>query len=385
MNARIDFESIASRVDLVKLAESLGIEVRNGRAFCPFHENTNSPAMSIFLRGGRWRYLCHSCGKKGDGVAFYAAYHNVSMIDAARQLGGIDARPEREATPRPTPSARPEAGSPKPSAIVDPEWQATLDEVIGRAEELLWSPEGVDARAYLASRGLAEHVIRRFRLGFVARGYETRPLEALRDKDGRPRPIYVARGIVLPWIAPEAWYSTTGEPPEVPRWVGANVRRLMPDVFQPMPANHKCLALLGSARGYGYPWADLLPSQIGPPALIVEGEFDALLAYQEGGHLAHAMTVGGSSQAPHASAIDALALCPTWLLALDHDEAGVRAALKWRDRAPQKARRVLLPSGKDIGEFVQAGGDLRGWIADEIELAESHQAIFTGRTIHVDA
>jgi hypothetical protein len=152
----------------------------------------------------------------------------------------------------------------------------------------------------------------------------------------------------------------------VARWVGCNVRRLAADVFEPMPASHKCLALLGSVRGYGYPWAELLPSQAGPPGLIVEGEIDALLAYQEAGDLAHAVTVGGSSQAPHPSALDALALCPTWLLAHDHDQAGVKAALKWRKRAPHKSRRVLLPHGKDIGEFVQAGGNLRAWVAEEV-------------------
>jgi hypothetical protein len=30
-----------------------------------------------------------------------------------------------------------------------------------------------------------------------------------------------------------------------------------------------------------------------------------------------------------------------------------------------QARRALLPCGKDIGDFVEAGGDLRAWIAGE--------------------
>jgi hypothetical protein len=101
---------------------------------------------------------------------------------------------------------------------------------------------------------------------------------------------------------------------------------------------------------------------LGPSALILEGEFDAMLSHREAGHLAHALTVGGANQTPDRSALLALARCPWWLLGLDHDAAGVEGTRRWFDRAPHKARRVLLPHGKDLTDFAREGGSVAAWI-----------------------
>jgi DNA primase len=341
----------------------------NGKAYCPFHENVNSPALSLYLRGGRWRFRCHSCGKGGDGVTFYAEYHGVSAAEAARELGGETTVPERPRRPEVTSEHRVEEVVDSPS-FLDAAWQEAVDRIVTEAETELWKPAGRDALEWLRGRGLADWTIHKFRLGFVGQGFETDPLEVI-SKDGEPQPIYVARGVVFPWVAPQAWYQTTGKALEGSRWVGVNVRRLKADVYEPITGQAKCLALRGSTRGYGYPWGELLPSQSGPPALILEGETDALLAHQEIGHIVHCLTVGGSNQAPHPSALEALATCSTWLLGFDHDEAGVKAALKWRAMANGKARRVLLPNGKDVGDFVQSGGSLRDWINEELSRVPS--------------
>jgi DNA primase len=364
-NARIDFEAIAAQVDLVRLIEADGIEVRRGKAFCPFHANENTPALSIYHRNGRWNYKCFGCGVSGDAISWVASREGITSIEAARKLGGLEI-----STPKPSgkrvPKAEPPKPAPPPPVYSNAKWQSTLDEIISTAEDVLWSPAGSDARKWLAWRGLSEHTARRYRLGFVPRGYETDRLDILGDHDGPSRPIHVSRGITLPWVAPGAWYSVIDEDPEVPRWVGCNVRCLMPDVFEATPQDRKCRALSGSIRGHGYPWSEFLPTQSEVVAMIVEGEIDALLADQEVGHMVNVMTVGGSGQNPQASALNALEQCPTWLLAHDHDKAGAEAAMTWRNRNPLKSRRILLPSCKDIGDFVQAGGDLRGWIAEEL-------------------
>jgi hypothetical protein len=46
----------------------------------------------------------------------------------------------------------------------------------------------------------------------------------------------------------------------------------------------------------------------------------------------------------------------------DHDEAGAKACRSWRERAPHKARRVLLPHGKDLTDFHVGGGDVAEWV-----------------------
>jgi DNA primase len=364
-NARVDFETIAARVDLVRLIEADGIEVRRGKAFCPFHANEHTPALSIYHRNGRWNYKCHGCGANGDAISWVAAREGISAVDAARKLGGPEITAPKSARKRKQDPPPPPAQA-VPSAYEDPEWQWVLNEIIALAEETLWSPIGADAREWLAWRGLAEHTIRRYRLGFTDRGYETSRLTSLRDQDGALRSIHVSRGITLPWVAPGSWYSAQDDELQVPRWVGCNVRCLMPDVFTPIPQDRKCRALTGSVRGHGYPWSEFLPSQSEAPVLIVEGEIDALLADQDVGHMVNVMTVGGSGQNPQSAALSALDLCSTWLLAHDHDKAGAEAAMTWRKRSPAKSRRILLPKGKDIGEFVQAGGSLRAWIAEEL-------------------
>jgi hypothetical protein len=82
------------------------------------------------------------------------------------------------------------------------------------------------------------------------------------------------------------------------------------------------------------------------------------------GHLLHVFSAGSASvrNYPEASKL-AMARCTWLLLAFDHDQAGVDAARFWRDIAPQKTRRVLLPHGKDLTDFVSHGGDPAAWIA----------------------
>lgn len=359
---RVDFDAIAETVDLPALAMRAGVEIRNGKALCPFHANVDSPALSFFHRGGRWRYKCHACEAAGDAIAWVSAWDGVTPLEAARKLGGLEAHvsPSRPATihkPEPRPS--------KSSALDDPEWRLAVDAIIQRGEQTLWSPAGFEVLDYLRSRGLADRTIRRLRLGYNPSGYKTQPIPSLRDDSGHEQGIYVARGVTIPWVAPGACHDPAIEP-DGPRWVGCQVRRLAQDLSTSMPHGRKCQALLGSVRGYGFPHADLFSTQFGPPAVICEGEFDAMLAHQEAGDVAHAFTVGGSSQEPHATALEALEGCSRWLLAFDHDEAGAKATIRWRVRAPERCRRLLVPTGKDIGEYIQAGGDLRAWILDEL-------------------
>lgn len=174
----------------------------------------------------------------------------------------------------------------------------------------------------------------------------------------------------FPWLGLASHYGRRD--PEDPGdgdavFVGCNVRRLMPDVREALPKKvGKCMAFAGSTRGYAYPCPDLVPSQSVLPALILEGEIDRLLAVQEANWLVHALTLGGSKQAPHPSALAVLDACDHRLIATDHDAPVQEAAKRLAAMAPAKARRLYLPHGKDVGEFVQAGGDLAGWLESEL-------------------
>ena len=384
MNASIDFARIAEAADLPAIMASRGVEVRNGKAFCRFHENHNTPAMTVFQVGGRWRFDCKACGASGDAIAFVALWDRTNSVEAARKLAGVEApRPagklpriaQGETSPIPRSihtgdivRSRGEPSRPiprHPEPWDDPDWQEAADSIIVRAESRLWSPAGGPALEWLRRRGLLDLTIRRFRLGFVDAVETTAPLGSLYDpRAGRHRGIRAERGITIPWCHPEAWYHEAERPPGH-RWVGCNVRRLMPDVFQKLPPDQeKCWAFPGSKRGYPYPFSDLVP---GLPAVIVEGEWDALIAWQEFGWIANVVSVGSAKTSPKPQAMATLQGCPHWLLALHNDQAGNQGSKKWTARSRGKATRLMLPPEVDLNDMHLAGTKLRQWLRSEYE------------------
>ena len=363
MATGIDFASVVARTDLAALINAdIGAPLRGGRWLCPFHDDSN-PDLSVG-RDGR-RFKCWACGATGTAIDWIMLREGVSVVEAARVLDGAMIGLRTRPRPAPVPKVA------LPAAWEDDEWQQELDRIVCHAEGELWSPEGRPALDWLLQRGLSRETIRRFRLGFVPQGIASRPLEVI-AKGGRPWPIWVPRGVTIPWVAPGSYYGSSrpseDDEPE-PRWVGVNVRRLADDdVFRPLPDGVKRYnAPLGSARGYAYPWAHIEPTQGHPPAMIVEGEFDALMVEQEVGHLVFAVTAGGAQQGPHQTAKDALGQCPWWLVCTDRDESGAQAAQAWFKLGGRKFRRMIPPQGKDISEFVAFGGDLASWLRAEVE------------------
>lgn len=387
MTATIDFREIAARTNLTALLESaLGApHVVGGkpRWCCPWHADS-SPSLYLYDGGRRWR--CWPCGLTGDALDFLVRLDGISLTEAARKLDPTLATPTPSCKPRRQavrdrdgsqidPSSRPPNAPQTPSqgppsrplpAWQDPAWQAAVDALIVQAETALWSADGAEARAWLRARGFAPDTMARHRLGFLPAPVRSAPLEVLADpRDGQPRPIVAHRGIVLPWLRPGSWYGTTPEPDGVdprPRWVGANVRQLRPDIWEPWTERAKYLAFPGSARGHLYPYAGLTR---GVPVLLAEGEPDALLGQQELGYVVNVATVGGASQRPEPEALAALRACSHWLIASDYDGAGGKAAAALAGLAPSRAVRLWLPHGKDLGEFHLAGGNLLDWLRGE--------------------
>src|SRR4051794_35891480 len=101
MNAStLDFEAIRATVDLRQVIEAeLGPPLRHHRWPCPIHRG-DGPNFAIEPDGRRWR--CWTCGARGDVFDFIARVEGVSVIDAARRLGGIDPPSSRRPTARAT-------------------------------------------------------------------------------------------------------------------------------------------------------------------------------------------------------------------------------------------------------------------------------------------
>lgn len=372
----ISFDRIAEEQDLPSMLRSEGIEIRNGKALCPFHDNTQTPALSVYQVGGRWRFRCHSCDAKGDAITWRAMRKGIKVAEAARELGNLEApkasgRPgvRRSSAIQPPPPAattRPRIDPPGPWA--DRIWQVEAERIIVEAERVLWSSAGRDALDWLRARGLLDFTIRRFQLGFIAETNHSEVVPALGlDQHQRPKRINAMRGITIPWAHPEAWYPANESPPG-PRWAGCNVRRLAADVFGPLPSTmEKCMAFAGSHRGYPYPHADLVP---GLPLLLAEGEWDAMIAWQELGWIANIATIGGTKGEPRIATLDSFAACPHWLLALHNDPAGNESAKQWAKRSQGKSFRLMLPPNVDLNDMHLGGMDLRDWLRKEYDLLD---------------
>ena len=97
------------------------------------------------------------------------------------------------------------------------------------------------------------------------------------------------------------------------------------------------------------------------PAMLVEGELDALTMRQEAGDLMAAVATGATGGARRMHWIARLALCSAVLVAYDADTPGDTAAAFWLERL-ENARR-WRPYWGDANAMAQAGADVRAWVA----------------------
>ena len=153
----MDFlEQVKSSVDIVKVVgEYVRLKKAGGspsyKGLCPFH-NEKSPSFSV--HSTHQFYKCFGCGAGGDVLKFVMEMERVSFFDALKMLA------ERNGIP-----------VPKRAEYSDPQskLRAALIEMHETASRLfqsnLKSPQGANARAYLAKRGVSDAQIAEFGLG----------------------------------------------------------------------------------------------------------------------------------------------------------------------------------------------------------------------------
>ena len=354
----LDFEAIAGDANLLGIIHSRGIEMRGEECRCPFHGPDHNPSCHIYppdARSPKWRFKCFSCGAAGDAIDFVQQADGLTRGDAARRLAGGSSRYLTRQSLRVVRSDRPVVAEP----WQDERWQEAVGRIVDEGEARLWSSEGDAARAWLHGRGLTDETIRRFRLGWNPSERFHGPIRCLASPRKKGM-ILESRGILMPLPAPDPG-----------RWSGCNVRRLDESMGDPADGD-KDQCLNGTRRGYLFPSRRMsrLDARTGEPAVvvIVEGEIDALIGFQDLGHLVNVATIGGaSSTTPKPPALAELARCPGLLIATDNDDPGIEAARVWLERDPRRTRRGLLGRSKDFGQYVQRGGDLVAWLRTQFE------------------
>ena len=96
--------------------------------------------------------------------------------------------------------------------------------------------------------------------------------------------------------------------------------------------------------------------------VIVESELDGLLLHQEAGDLVGVVALGSAQAKPDQKTHDLLQKADLILVALDADDAGVKAAWGWWLKQYPQAQRLPPVMGKDPSEAWANGLDIRAWV-----------------------
>src|SRR5205085_2871560 len=153
-------ETLKQQADIVKI---IGDYIRlrkagaqNYSGLCPFH-GEKTPSFSVHAT--RQFYHCFGCGVSGDVFSFVQKLENITFPEAVRlvaQKAGV---------------AMPKQQFHSPAEAHEAKLRGVLLEMHDHAcaffQEQLRRPEGAAARAYLASRGLSEDIVREFRIGYA--------------------------------------------------------------------------------------------------------------------------------------------------------------------------------------------------------------------------
>jgi DNA primase len=155
-------EAVKAAADIVEVVSGRTQLRRAGARYtglCPFHDE-RTPSFSVSPDKGL--YFCFGCHAAGDAVSFIEETEGVDFVGAIEWLA------QRFNVPLEYEQASPEQDARRRRRD---RLHAVLDAAASFYERYLWeSKAGVEARAYLESRGLGEEVCREYRLGLAPRG-----------------------------------------------------------------------------------------------------------------------------------------------------------------------------------------------------------------------
>ena len=119
---------------------------------------------------------------------------------------------------------------------------------------------------------------------------------------------------------------------------------------------------LWGPRGIVLPYLFGRDHLIGHETLVLtEGEFDAMLLWQEGRHLVDVATLGSCSSVPSEPVLWNLIPYRRIMVAYDMDRSGEEGALKLIRALSARMKRIRVPSG-DLTDFRLAKGSLADWL-----------------------
>ncbi len=323
---------------------------------CPFHQEKTA---SFHVDDKKGYYYCFGCHAKGDAISFVRETENVGFMEAIEILArevGLQV-PERD-----------------PRAQEQADRRSELQQVVEQAVQFyrlqLKTAQGAAARDYLDRRGLSQEAQARWGIGFAPDARHAL-LGHFRDK-GVDEALVVEAGLAIKPDDDDARTRRDGGKP-YDRFRGRIIFPIRDARRRAISLGGRALDPNARAKYLNGPETTLFDkgralfnldqaraaAGKGQPLIVAEGYMD-VIALSEAGFAA--------SVAPLGTAIteDQLRLMwrisPEPIIALDGDEAGLKAAMRVIDlalpliEAGQSLRFALMPEKMDPDDVIKAEG-----------------------------
>ncbi|SKA83690.1 primase-helicase zinc-binding domain-containing protein [Desulfobaculum bizertense] len=347
-------------MNVLKLAEEDGctgrkVSTRKGGEYhgpCPGCGGKDRFLIWPEQNGGEGSWWCRICGQGGDLIQYLREFRGMSFKDAA----AMSSRPTSPKAPGATP--KPQAFAPRRMESPKEMWRCKSNALVTWAHrKLLQTPSALDM---LAARGIGLEAVKAFRLGWNPgeQGrdcYRDRTAWGLPEEfkdNGKPKKLWIPRGFVIPTFRDGLLYRV-------------RIRRTAPREFGP-----KYYVLPGSGMG------PMILHEDAKAFVVVEAELDAIACAAATGSTIGAVGLGSISTKPDEFGHKVFQKSLCILNALDFEPAQDEGAdpkvakseeMKkrirgWWQKTYSQAKRWPVPVGKDPGEAVAEGVQLREWI-----------------------
>jgi DNA primase len=353
-------DRVFEAVDMVRLISDRGIELRRAGVnsyfgSCPFHDERTA---SFHVSPDDRLYHCFGCQQSGDAFKFVMETEGVDFVGALESLAS------RFGVALETRDENPEAAARRERFT---RLTGLLDRTAGFYARYLWdSAEAAEAREYLLGRGLAEAVLREFRVGFSPGGGWDRIIVMSRKAGFSEQELIDVGLAVRSRKRPGTVYDQFRGQIMFPaaddrgRVRGFGARRLRDD---PTPDGRPRPKYVNTSDGTLYHKREVLfgvhlargPAAKAGRMILAEGYTDVLALHQAG--IRNAVGIMGTSLTNEQ--VETLAkIAGTGVLCLDADNAGRQAMLKAAQaaRGRLELRVVALPEGSDPADLVAADG-----------------------------
>lgn len=287
------------------------------------------------MRNCMGSYFCRQCDTKGDSIQFCRDHLGYDFKDAMDRVGA-------QMPDKTFPVFTQKKNSATAIALTKPSnvWAEMAEKLVSNAHEKMLSQNRIlDA---LNQRGLSIGAIKQYRLGWIEKDERIEGCLWGEKKET----IWLPAGILIPTIEKDQSI------------IRLKIRRRdwkPGDEYPP-----KYIAVTGSMRGL-----NIIGDKKNPIMIVVESELDAYALHSTVGDFAIIVAVGGGMKDIDSTTNYLAQKKAALLICHDNDETGNKMFNKWLTNYPH-AKSYPTPMGKDIGEAIKQGLQLRDWIVDAL-------------------